>query len=243
MDRPNYYAIIPANVRYNKNLKPNEKLLYGEITSLCNQKGFCWASNSYFSELYNVTVQTISSWVSNLKKEGYVMVDFIYKGNTKEIEKRCISLPTPITNNLNTPYEKTEYPITKKLKGNTTSINTKIEYKDICTHFEEFYKAYPRKVNKKKAKDKWISKVKSESMYHVVMASLQKQKKSKDWQNDDGQYIPYPTSWLNGERWNDELTPGDENIVDNFEAKVEEVQMSESERQKLMDEINEMRAS
>lgn len=243
MDKPSYYAIIPADVRYNENLKPNEKLLYGEITSLCNQKGFCWASNSYFSELYNVTVQTISSWVSNLKKEGYVMVDFVYKGNTKEIEKRCISLPAPITKNLNTPYEKTEDPVTKKLKGNSTSNNTKIEYKDICTHFEEFYKSYPRKVNKKKAKDKWMSKVESESMYHVIMASLQKQKKSKDWQNDDGQYIPYPTSWLNGERWNDELTPGNENIVDNFEAKVEEVQMSESERQKLMDEINEMRAS
>lgn len=64
----NYYAIIPATIRYNKELKFAERLLYGEITALTNKKGYCFATNRYFSELYNVTVETISRWISHLKK-------------------------------------------------------------------------------------------------------------------------------------------------------------------------------
>ena len=59
--KPNYYAIIPANVRYDKDISPNAKLLFGEITSLCNQKGYCWATNEYFSTLYNVSDRVIRS--------------------------------------------------------------------------------------------------------------------------------------------------------------------------------------
>ena len=44
-----YYAIIPANVRYDRRLTANAKLLYGEITALCNEKVYCWERNSYFS--------------------------------------------------------------------------------------------------------------------------------------------------------------------------------------------------
>ena len=42
-NRANYYAIIPAKVRYDKNLKPAEKILYGELTALSNKNGYCHA--------------------------------------------------------------------------------------------------------------------------------------------------------------------------------------------------------
>ena len=42
-----YYTIMPANVRYDKNLAASAKLLYGDITALCNEKGYCLYNNSY----------------------------------------------------------------------------------------------------------------------------------------------------------------------------------------------------
>jgi hypothetical protein len=66
--KPSYYAIIPANVRYS-NLKPNTKLLYGEITALASKEGYCFASNRYFADLYDVTKNTISSWISDYIKQ------------------------------------------------------------------------------------------------------------------------------------------------------------------------------
>ena len=98
-DKRNYYAIIPAGVRYDSNLCPNSKLLYGEITALCNEKGYCWASNQYFADLYNVTKISISKWISALQAFGYIRIDFVYKENSKEIESRRIWITNKENNN------------------------------------------------------------------------------------------------------------------------------------------------
>ena len=87
-----YYAIIPANVRYDKDLVPNAKLLYGEITALCNEKGYCWATNQYFAELYGVSILSIKRWVNSLVTKGYVYRTLTYKPNSKEVDKRILSI-------------------------------------------------------------------------------------------------------------------------------------------------------
>ena len=88
--QPNYYAIISAEVRYDKNLTANAKLLYAEITALLNINGECFATNKYFSNLYGKSTVTISKWVSELVANGYISTHYIYKGGTKEIERRYI---------------------------------------------------------------------------------------------------------------------------------------------------------
>ena len=127
-----YYAIIPANVRYDDELTPNAKLLYGEITALCNEKGYCWATNNYFAELYGVSKTSISKWIKQLIDKGYIKSQIKYHDGTKEIENRYLYIGSiPIeeklkgcTTNINDPIEeKLNTPIEEKLKDNNTLFN------------------------------------------------------------------------------------------------------------------------
>ena len=124
-----YYAIIPATVRYNKKLKDKAKLLYGEITALCNENGFCWATNSYFAGLFSVSKETVSRLLSDLKKQGYIKIEFEYDEKTKEIKKRLIYLLTKSSIGID---EKIIYPIDEKIKENNINI-----YNNILGHFSE----------------------------------------------------------------------------------------------------------
>ena len=92
MQKPNYYAVIPAEVRYNKKLTPNSKLLYAEITALCNMNGKCTASTEYFCKLYEVSRVSIQKWLKTLEDNGYIKRVNIYKQGSKEILTRVITL-------------------------------------------------------------------------------------------------------------------------------------------------------
>lgn len=79
-NQPNYYAVIPANVRYCKSLEPAARLFYGELTALTHKEGYCWASNAYFAELYEVSERTITNWLISLANEGFIKVETVKCG-------------------------------------------------------------------------------------------------------------------------------------------------------------------
>jgi len=155
-DKKSYYAIIPADVRYCKDLKANEKLLYGEITALTNDKGFCYASNSYFANLYNVSKVSVSNWISNLEKNKFIRLEMIYKSGSKEIEQRKIFiLPLlkktliPIKENFNTPIKENFKDIynTNVLYNNNTKKNNKYTKSKTPEFSETVLKAFPHFVS------------------------------------------------------------------------------------------------
>lgn len=88
---PGYYAVIPASVRYDDSIPANAKLLYGEISALISSEGFCYAANSYFSELYKVSERTISSLISKLKDAGHITLQ-IERDETGLIKRRKLFL-------------------------------------------------------------------------------------------------------------------------------------------------------
>lgn len=83
--KPNYFSILTADVRYDKELSASEKIFYSEITCLCNSKGFCYCSNKYFSELYNVDVRTIRNWLSKLANKKYIKISLDKTTNERKI--------------------------------------------------------------------------------------------------------------------------------------------------------------
>lgn len=76
------------------------------------------------------------------------------------------------------------------------------EYTD---QFEAFWNAYPKKVSKKTAYKSWSKITFTDGLFEKIMLSLKNCTESKQWKKDNGEFIPHPSTWLNQERWNDEV--------------------------------------
>lgn len=234
-----YFAIIPANVRYDTELTPNAKLLYGEITALCNEKGYCWATNKYFADLYNVSIVSVSKWINLLVKKGYLLSDLIYKEGTKEIEGRYLRIVLyPIKEKFNTPikekfkdnstyinntFNKDIY-ISESLFSNETELKTeeektkKVALKKVIvsgeelTHeeaFQKFWDLYDKKTDTAKAKAKFLKLSEKDMILAVEKAS------TYVLSTPDKKYRKNALTWLNGQCWNDEVELKTENNQNN----------------------------
>lgn len=131
-----YYAIIPAGVRYDKSICANAKLLYGEITALCNQEGYCWASNLYFAKLYEVSNKSVSIWINSLINGGYLTVEIDIKNGNKRklfISDLWKKASIPMEENFHTPMEENFQH--NNIYINNTSNNTKNNTKIASNHF------------------------------------------------------------------------------------------------------------
>lgn len=115
---------IPYEILTDIKLNDKEKFVYSMILYLSKEKE-CIMSNSYISELLNITKIQASRIINSLKKKGYIKVDIIYKENSREIALRKI---TPIYKNVNT-YKQI----------NTSPINTNV--KEIINNNKNKYKS------------------------------------------------------------------------------------------------------
>tara|TARA_R100000149_G_C5860379_1_gene126472 strand:+ start:101 stop:988 length:888 start_codon:yes stop_codon:yes gene_type:complete len=135
-NKKNYFAVIPAPVRYCEKLQPNAKLMYGEITALANDSGYCYASNEYFSKLYGVTKTSVSKWISALENNNFIKIKYKYHIGTKQIKQRRIFIADPFNKNSIGIEKKLNTPLEKKLKDNIYNYINKIE-KDNNTKSEK----------------------------------------------------------------------------------------------------------
>ncbi len=171
----NYFSVIPAAVRYS-NISANAKLLYGEITALMNIEGECDVTNSYFSNLYKVNPNTITTWVKQLTSYGFIFTKQSHTG------RRIITL----SENIQIIKEAREI---KPKKDNT----------DRLKKFEEFWTLYNKKIGKEESKSKFLKLTDKE--VSEVIAAVPNYVKS----TPDVQFRKHPKTWLNGKNWQDDI--------------------------------------
>ena len=78
--------------------------------------------------------------------------------------------------------------------------------------FEAFWSLYPKKKSKGDARKAWKQLKPSATTIRAIMAKLQELIGSRDWKRDNGQFIPYPATWLRAEGWNDEVSSMPEKV-------------------------------
>ncbi|WP_215485406.1 helix-turn-helix domain-containing protein [Lactobacillus gasseri] len=232
-EQPNYYSILTANVRYDRDLKANEKLLFSEITALANKSGYCTATNNYFANLYGKSKTTISNWINHLKEKGYLKV-YLEKDGSQIIGRKLYPVDEPVKENKDTCTKKVQEgikenfkpPIKEKFKENNTSINntsinnnipasgdaqTQIpkkltENEIIEIEFEKLWTMYPRKLGKKDALRHYKSWRKSnkENTYELMLNKLNTYLKYLRIKHIPLEYTLHGSTWFNG-RYDDEL--------------------------------------
>lgn len=125
-------------------------------------------------------VQNLHSNKTDINNTEFSNTENIYSSSTKV--DVCINPPYP-------PKEKSK--------------DEEIDY------FEKFWKEYPRKVGKGAARKSFLKLKPNNELLNKMLTALAKQKRTEQWTRDNGKYIPHPATWLNQERWDDEVSIAD----------------------------------
>ena len=225
-DSPGYYSILTAAVRYDKDLSDFAKILYSDITALCNKRGYCTASNDYFETVFSKSRRTIISTIAALTDAGYITVEVIRDEQNAVVERRiwvdanaakndaeqgqgCAeNCTTPGAENCTTPgAENCTYNNTSIYNINPHTPTGGGAADKQTDGFDAFWAAYPKRVAKKPARRAWDKLHANGELLTKILAALEWQKRTEAWQRDGGRYVPNAATWLNAQRWEDERQP------------------------------------
>lgn len=211
--KPSYWAVLPAAIRYDQEIPASAKLLYAEISSLTDSRGYCWASNAYFERLYDLSERTIVRLIRALENAGYIRILDAGGGSARrKIAAGINPLAGTPDKNVSTPLTKMSVPPDKNVRENSKE-NSKKNNPPKAPQgaawepemFERFWKLYPRKRDKLKALRAWDKLKADRKLMQTMSAALKAQMATEEWQRDNGRAIPYPSTWINNRRWEDEL--------------------------------------
>ena len=217
-EKPGYWAVIPAGVRYNEQIPPNAKLLYAEISSLTQEDGYCWATNEYFRKVFGFSERTIQNLLNSLLNAGYIRIE---NGDSKKRKIYAGINPLRSLNETN-PAKNCGVEPRKNLRGNPAEIcgvdekhiinkNNKKNTKDdrVCTwmteRFDGLWNYYPhdKRGSKQRAVKAWNQLRPDSETIDDIARGLQYLQNTDEWQRGIG--IPHVSTFLNNRCWEDAL--------------------------------------
>ena len=94
--RPSYWAVLPAEIRYDDRIPASAKLLYAEISSLTGREGYCWAENDYFARLYQINERTVRRLLDALAEHGYIRIEEERENHNVLVSRRIFAGLNPL---------------------------------------------------------------------------------------------------------------------------------------------------
>ena len=188
------------------NLTPNAIAIYYHLfmtNNRCNWKEWFTEPDLWIEQAVSISRrETVLSAINLLKQKGFI--DF-ERGTRKGQPTKYKILP--LLNSAKDSGKDSAY--NSGYDSSCDSDNLKHKYKpkniDICASaFAQFWAAYPKRKDKEKAQKAFAKINPSQELLQVMLTAIEKSKSTDDWKKDNGQYIPYPATWLNGKRWEDE---------------------------------------
>jgi len=194
-----------------KGLKPAAKIvLYWLADHHNGETGDCFPSHKRLAEVCEMTDRSIRTHLEALKQAGLIEIVDRKRPNGSQTSNAYKLLLTDhdTGKNIPSPTENiSDPPVLNFPTHNLGNNNLGNEPSKINDHFEDFWAAYPRKVAKGNARKAFAAAMKKATI-EEISAGLNKQLAALS--KKERQYIPHASTWLNGERWNDEPTDNDE---------------------------------
>lgn len=171
-------------------------------------------SISYLTEWLDVSPRTIINILQELADKDLIII-IKNKGLKNKYRANLEKLTEPMQNLHNT-YAKNALVIDNSNNNQYNIVdnnynNNKETLKE--SQFEQFWKEYPKKVDKKGSYRAFVRIEKLDEKFETIMNALKDQKHSLQWQKENGQYIPNPTTWIHQERWEQVLPKAKGEII------------------------------
>ena len=228
VNRRGYWGVLPGEIKRDTELTIAARYLYIILSSMAYEDGYCWPSNEYLAEEIGLSKRRVVELLAQLREKGYIRIAMRPCETSHTGEQRyiyCGMFPDRAEGGCEIPQgegaenraggceisqgegAKNTFPY----KGRKT--NKKYIPLPPCANdpewvlFNRFWAAYPRKQNKERARQAWRKLNPDLELCRTMAAALERDKQSMEWRKENGAYIPHPSSWLNGLRWEDEHEP------------------------------------